>query len=85
VATQVRRPLMAGNWKMNVNHVEAALCFPNTVPRFCAQTFYEGSDHELGLACIRAYNAWMVEEWSGTVPRAAGLQASSSSPSTRAP
>jgi triosephosphate isomerase len=23
VATQARRPLMAGNWKMNLNHLEA--------------------------------------------------------------
>ena len=48
---------------MDENHVEAALCFPNTVPRFCGQTFFEGSDHELGLACIRAYNDWIHDEW----------------------
>ena len=35
---------------MDMNHVDAALCFPNTLPRFCGQTFYEGDDHELGLA-----------------------------------
>ncbi|MBA2283278.1 MAG: amidohydrolase [Actinomycetota bacterium] len=49
---------------MTVNHVEASLCFP-TFPRFCGQTFTEASDHELGLACIKAYNDWMVEEWCG--------------------
>jgi predicted TIM-barrel fold metal-dependent hydrolase len=48
---------------MDGNRVEAALCFPNTVPRFCGQTFYEGSDHELGMACIRAYNDWLLEDW----------------------
>ena len=47
-----------------LNHVEASLCFP-TFPRFCGQTFTEAADHELGLACVRAYNDWMVEEWCG--------------------
>ncbi len=49
---------------MDLNHVEASLCFP-TFPRFCGQTFAEGADKELGLACVRAYNDWMVEEWCG--------------------
>jgi predicted TIM-barrel fold metal-dependent hydrolase len=49
---------------MELNHVEASLCFP-TLPRFCGQTFTEAKDHELGLACVRAYNDWMVEEWCG--------------------
>jgi predicted TIM-barrel fold metal-dependent hydrolase len=49
---------------MQMNHVEASLCFPS-FPRFCGQTFTEARDRELGLACIRAYNDWMVEEWCG--------------------
>jgi predicted TIM-barrel fold metal-dependent hydrolase len=49
---------------MDMNWVEASLCFP-TFPRFCGQTFTETNDHELGLACIEAYNDWMVEEWCG--------------------
>ena len=49
---------------MVVNHVEASLCFP-TFPRFCGQTFTEHPDHDMGLACVRAYNDWMVEEWCG--------------------
>jgi len=47
-----------------VNHVEASLCFP-TFPRFCGQTFTEHPDRDMGLACVRAYNDWMVEEWCG--------------------
>ena len=47
---------------MDVNHIEAALCFP-TFPRFCGQTFTEAKDKELGLLCVKAYNDWMVEEW----------------------
>jgi predicted TIM-barrel fold metal-dependent hydrolase len=49
---------------MDRNHVEASLCFP-TFPRFCGQTFLEGDDKELGLACIQAYNDWMIDEWCG--------------------
>jgi predicted TIM-barrel fold metal-dependent hydrolase len=49
---------------MDLNHVEASLCFP-TFPRFCGQTFAEAKDRELALACVHAYNDWMVEEWCG--------------------
>src|SRR5579863_1321013 len=48
---------------MDSNHVEAAACFPNTLPRFCGQTFSEQPDRQLGLWCIRAYNDWMIDEW----------------------
>jgi predicted TIM-barrel fold metal-dependent hydrolase len=60
-----------GCWKpserikdMQMNGVEASLCFPN-YPRFCGQIFSEAPDKELALACIKAYNDWMVEEWCG--------------------
>ena len=49
---------------MDVDHVEASLCFP-TFPRFCGQTFAEATDKDLAQACVRAYNDWMVEEWCG--------------------
>jgi predicted TIM-barrel fold metal-dependent hydrolase len=49
---------------MDMNWVDSSLCFP-TFPRFCGQTFTEAKDRELGLACIIAYNDWMVEEWCG--------------------
>jgi predicted TIM-barrel fold metal-dependent hydrolase len=47
-----------------MNHVSHSLSFPS-FPRFCGQTFTEAKDRELGLACILAYNDWMVEEWCG--------------------
>ena len=47
-----------------LNWVDGSLPFP-TFPRFCGQTFYEADDKELGLACVKAYNDWMVEEWCG--------------------
>jgi len=49
---------------MELNWVDGSLCFP-TMPRFCGQTFYEAKDRELALACVTAYNDWMVEEWCG--------------------
>jgi predicted TIM-barrel fold metal-dependent hydrolase len=49
---------------MDKGHIDASLCFP-TFPRFCGQTFAEAKDKELALLCVRAYNDWMVDEWSG--------------------
>jgi predicted TIM-barrel fold metal-dependent hydrolase len=49
---------------MDISWVEASMCFP-TFPRFCGQTFSEGKDKEVGMACVKAYNDWMVEEWCG--------------------
>lgn len=50
---------------MDEGHIEAMMCFPSSFPRFCGQTFSETPDKELGLACIEAYNNWMVDEWCG--------------------
>ncbi len=47
---------------MALNWTDGSLPFP-TFPRFCGQTFYETPDRDLGLACVKAYNDWMVEEW----------------------
>lgn len=51
---------------MTEQHVDASLGFP-TFPRFCGQVFSEqtAGDRELGLAVIKAYNDFMVEEWCG--------------------
>jgi len=49
---------------MLMNHVEASVSFP-TFPRFCGQTFLETDDRDLGMACVLAYNDWMVDEWCG--------------------
>jgi predicted TIM-barrel fold metal-dependent hydrolase len=50
---------------MDINHVEASLCFPN-YPRFCGQLFSEAADLDLGLLCVQAYNDWMIDEWCGS-------------------
>jgi predicted TIM-barrel fold metal-dependent hydrolase len=53
---------------MDANHAEGALCFPS-FPRFCGQTFLEAEDKDLALACVRAYNDWMMVEWCGDAAR----------------
>lgn len=62
--------ILPGCWKqkerlqdMEDNHVEASICFPNVLPRFCGQTFHEREDKELALLCVKAYNDWMIDEW----------------------
>ena len=62
--------MRAGCWQcrtledMDMNGVEAQLCFPN-YPRFCGQQFLWGKDRKLAQLCVQAYNDWMVEEWCG--------------------
>ena len=45
----------------------ASLCFPS-FPRFCGQLFKEADDRDLALACLQAYNDWLIEEWCGAAP-----------------
>jgi predicted TIM-barrel fold metal-dependent hydrolase len=61
-----------GSWKqaerladMDANHVDASVCFPNVLPRFCGQAFHERADKELAALCVQAYNDWMIDEWCG--------------------
>ncbi|MDQ7905249.1 amidohydrolase family protein [Phytohabitans sp. ZYX-F-186] len=51
---------------MTSQHVEASLAFP-TFPRFCGQALSEqtSKDRDFGLACVEAYNNFIVEEWCG--------------------
>jgi len=51
---------------MQGQHVDASLAFP-TFPRFCGQALSEQTttDRDFGIACVRAYNDFMVEEWAG--------------------
>lgn len=48
---------------MDENHVDVSVCFPNTLPRFCGQTFMEQPDKELSKLCVEAYNDWIIDEW----------------------
>jgi predicted TIM-barrel fold metal-dependent hydrolase len=48
---------------MDAAGIEASVCYPNMFVRFCGQQFSLSPDKELALACIRAYNDFVVEEW----------------------
>ncbi len=50
---------------MTLNHVEAAINYPNIFPRFCGQGFLERDDKDLALQCLRIYNDWMIDDWCG--------------------
>lgn len=50
---------------MDTNHVEIAINYPNTFPRFAGQGFAERADKELSLRCIQIYNDWMIDVWCG--------------------
>jgi predicted TIM-barrel fold metal-dependent hydrolase len=64
-----------GVWKisdrirdMDLAGVAASLNFPSSPFGFCGQRFMRMADHDLGLACMRAYNNWIIEEWAGPYP-----------------
>jgi len=64
--------LRPGTWNqadrltdMTLNHVEAALNYPNIFPRFCGQGFLERDDKELALQCLQIYNDWIIDDWGG--------------------
>ena len=48
---------------MDINGVWASLNFPSQITGFCGRVFFNGRDAELGLACIRAWNDWLFEDW----------------------
>jgi predicted TIM-barrel fold metal-dependent hydrolase len=48
---------------MDVNGVWASLNFPSQITGFCGRVFFSAADQQLGLACVRAWNDWLFEEW----------------------
>jgi predicted TIM-barrel fold metal-dependent hydrolase len=52
---------------MDANGVLASMNFPS-YPQFCGQYFARAEDKDLGLAVLRAYNDWHIDEWCGTHP-----------------
>jgi predicted TIM-barrel fold metal-dependent hydrolase len=52
---------------MDLDGVEASLTFPSMCG-FAGRHFSASKDPELGLACVRAYNRWHLEEWAGSYP-----------------
>jgi predicted TIM-barrel fold metal-dependent hydrolase len=53
---------------MDLDGVWASLCFPSITFGFAGTRLLALDDPELGLACVRAWNDWMVEEWWGAYP-----------------
>ena len=54
---------------MDVDGVYASLCFRSMVWGFCGQRISALEDPELALACVRAYNDWVFEEWFSPYPQ----------------
>jgi len=53
---------------MDIGGVWASVNFPSGVTGFGGTLFSELKDRELGLACVRAWNDWLFEEWYGSYP-----------------
>jgi predicted TIM-barrel fold metal-dependent hydrolase len=53
---------------MDINGVWASVNFPSQITGFCGRVFFDAMDRELGLACIRAWNDWLYEEWHTPYP-----------------
>ena len=51
---------------MDVAGIWASLCFGSTIWGFAGTRFSKFGDPDLGLACLRAYNDWMVDAWTAT-------------------
>ena len=50
---------------MDIGGVWSSVHFPAGVTGFGGTLFSETKDQELGLACMRAWNDWLYEEWYG--------------------
>ena len=54
---------------MDLNGIYASVCFPSFLPGFAGQRLQQlTDDHDLALACVRAWNDWVIEEWSSFSP-----------------
>jgi predicted TIM-barrel fold metal-dependent hydrolase len=52
---------------MDADGVHAQLCFP-TFPRFAGTRFLAARDRQLALACVQAYNDFVLDEWCAPAP-----------------
>ena len=53
---------------MDAAGIDHAVLYP-TVAGIAGQNFGRIEDGELELACVQAYNDWLLEEWAGVSPR----------------
>jgi predicted TIM-barrel fold metal-dependent hydrolase len=54
---------------MDVNGVWGSVNFPSQITGFCGRVFFGIDDRDLGLACVRAWNDWLFEEWHQRHPQ----------------
>ncbi len=52
---------------MDEDGVTAQVLFPQ-FPRFAGTRFLEANDKDYALACVRAWNDWMLDEWAASYP-----------------
>lgn len=53
---------------MDVDGVDYSVLYP-TVAGIAGETFGRLTDPELELACVQAYNDWLIDEWASVSPR----------------
>src|SRR6266581_2681194 len=53
---------------MDAAGIDYSVLYP-TVAGIAGQAFGRLNDLELELACVQAYNDWLIEEWAATSPR----------------
>ena len=53
---------------MDVDGVDYSVLYPSVAGR-AGETFGRLTDPELELACVQAYNDWLIEEWAAVSPR----------------
>lgn len=53
---------------LDADGVDASVLYP-TVAGASGETFGRLTDADLELACVQAYNDWLIEEWAGTSER----------------
>jgi hypothetical protein len=53
---------------MDIAGIWASLNFPSLIAGFSGTVFWKSDDPELGLAVLRAWNDWHLEEWAGAYP-----------------
>jgi predicted TIM-barrel fold metal-dependent hydrolase len=52
---------------MDQGSVLASMLFPS-FPRYCGQVFHEARDRDVALACVQAWNDFILEELAGDFP-----------------
>src|SRR4051794_39919383 len=53
---------------MDVDRVDCSVLYPSVAGR-AGETFGRLQDPALELACVQAYNDWLIEEWGAASPR----------------